>query len=178
MESQQRAPPSGDLEQFEREVRTLVMEVEREIVQEELARYVIDTEVVEVDGIKHRRVQRCAETYFGGAGELRVTRSLYSTREDGARCICPMELRAGIVEGRWTPLAAKQATWAVAHLTSLESEDLFRTLGGMRPSKSSLDRLPKLLGRRWEEERGTSRSCFSSPRPRGRRRPLRCRSMG
>lgn len=80
-------------------------------------------------------------------------RSLYSTRESGARTVCPLELRAGILEGRWTPLAAKQATWAVAHLTPQESEDLSRTLGGMRPSKSSLDRLPKLTGMRWEEER-------------------------
>jgi len=153
VESRQDARPTGDLEQFERDVRALVMEVERELVEEELARYDIDLEVIEVDGIRHRRVQRCAETYFGAAGELRVTRSLYSTREDGVRCVCPMELRAGILEGRWTPLAAKQATWAVAHMTPQEGEDLFRMVGGMSPSKSSLDRLPKLLGRRWEEER-------------------------
>jgi hypothetical protein len=25
-----------------------------------------------------------------------------------------LELRAGIIEGSWTPLAAKQATWVVA----------------------------------------------------------------
>ena len=80
-------------------------------------------------------------------------RSLYSTREDGTRTVCPLELRAGIVEGRWTPLAAKQAIWAVAHLTPQESEDLFRTMGGMQPSKSTLDRLPKLCGQRWEEGR-------------------------
>ena len=153
IEARQDARPTGDIEQFEREVRALVMEVERELVQEELALYDIDTEVIEVDGIKHRRVQRCAETYFGAAGELRITRSLYSTREDGARCVCPMELRAGILEGRWTPLAAKQATWAVAQMTPQECEDLFRMMGGMSPSKSSLDRLPKLLGQRWEEER-------------------------
>lgn len=151
--ARQDARPTGDIERFEHEVRALLMEVERELVQEELARHDIDTEVIEVDGVKHRRVQRCAETYFGAAGELRVTRSLYSTREDGARCVCPMELRAGILEGRWTPLAAKQATWAVAHMTPQECEDLFRRMGGMSPSKSSLDRLPKLLGQRWEEER-------------------------
>lgn len=153
VDARRSARVGGDIEQFEREVRALVMEVERELVQDELARYDIDTEVIEVDGISYRRVQRCAETYFGAAGELRVTRSLYSTRENGARCICPMELRAGILEGRWTPLAAKQATWTVAHMTPQEGEDLFRMLGGMSPSKSSLDWLPKLLGQRWEEER-------------------------
>ena len=57
------------------------------------------------------------------------------------------------MEGRWTPLAAKQAIWAVAHLTPQESEDLFRTMGGMKPSKSTLDRLPKRCGQVWEEGR-------------------------
>jgi hypothetical protein len=93
-----------------------------------------------------------------------------------------MELRAGIVEGRWTPLAARQAAFVVAHLTPQEGEDLFilyllkarhpafpvpgigepglhgcNALGryrmNMSPSKSSLDRLPKQLSERWEAER-------------------------
>ncbi len=61
------------------------------------------------------------------------------------RHICPLELRAGIIEGAWTPLAAKQATWVVAHLTPKEGEELFDLLGNMTPSKSTLDRLPKAL---------------------------------
>ena len=61
--------------------------------------------------------------------------------------------RAGIVEGRWTPLSAKQATWAVAHLTPKEAEEMFQVMGNMTPSKSSLDRLPKQLSSKWEEER-------------------------
>jgi len=64
-----------------------------------------------------------------------------------------LELRAGIVEGRWTPLAARQAAFVVTHLTPQEGEDLFRELGNMTPSKSSLDRLPKQLSGRWEAER-------------------------
>ena len=59
--------------------------------------------------------------------------------------MCPLELRAGIIEGAWTPLAAKQATWVVAHLTPKEGEELFDLLGNMTPSKSTLDRLPKAL---------------------------------
>jgi hypothetical protein len=33
-----------------------------------------------------------------------------------------LELGAGIVEGYWTPLAARQAAWTVAHLTPQEAE--------------------------------------------------------
>ena len=153
IQHRQAARPATDLEQLERDVRALLMDVEREVVAAELARLDVNVPVIMLDGIPHRRVFRCAQSYFGAAGEIRVERSLYSTRDEGTRTVCPMELRAGIVEGRWTPLAAKQAIWAVAHLTPQESEELFRTMGGMRPSKSSLDRLPKLCGQRWEEER-------------------------
>lgn len=143
----------NDFEAFETELHRFVSEVEREAVALELSRFDIDAPVVEINGVPHRQVLRCEETYFGAAGPIRVERSLYSTRGEGERTVCPMELRAGIVEGRWTPLSAKQATWAVAHLTPKESEEMFEVMGNMTPSKSSLDRLPKQLSRRWEEER-------------------------
>lgn len=153
IQQRQAARPTTDIEQLEREFRSLLMEVEREFVAAQLARLDVDVPAIVLDGVRYRQVLRCEQSYFGAAGEIRVMRSLYSTRDEGTRTVCPMELRAGIVEGRWTPLAAKQAIWAVAHLTPQESEELFRTMGGMTPSKSSLDRLPKLCGQRWEEER-------------------------
>jgi hypothetical protein len=64
-----------------------------------------------------------------------------------------MELNAGIIEGYWTPQAAKQASWAMAHLTPKESEELFEMLGNMMPSKRTLDRLPKALNTHWEAHR-------------------------
>jgi hypothetical protein len=145
--------PIADLEAFERELHALFAAAEREALGEEIARFDINTPVVIIDGVAHRQVLRCEETYVSSAGPVRVERSLYSTRQSGERAICPMELRCGIVEGRWSPLAARQATWVVAHLTPQEGEELFSMLGSMSPSKSSLDRLPKQLGRRWEKSR-------------------------
>ena len=142
-----------DFEKFEKDLHSMVTQVEQEAVAHELTKLDIDAPVVEIDGVPHRQVIRCEETYFGAAGPVRVMRSLYSTRAAGERAVCPMELRAGIVEGRWTPLAAKQATWVVAHLTPKEGEELFQEMGNMQPSKSSLDRLPKQLSTKWEEER-------------------------
>ena len=142
--------PVADVAQFERDLRAILMAVHSETVAEELARFDVDVPVLNVEGIPHRRVVRCEQTYLSAAGPMRIMRSLYSTREDGERAVCPMELRAGIVEGYWTPLAAQQATWVVAHLTPQEGEDLFRRLGAMEPSKSSLDRLPKRLSEQWE----------------------------
>jgi len=56
-------------------------------------------------------------------------RSSKEPRRDTSSVSCMSTLRAGIVEGRWTPLAARQAAFVVAHLTSQEGEDLFRELG-------------------------------------------------
>jgi hypothetical protein len=145
--------PVDDLEGFEKELRSMFAAAEAEAVADELSRFDIDLPAIEVGGVPHRKVLRCEQTYMTAAGEVKVTRSLYSTREDGERAICPMELRAGVIEGMWTPLAAKQGTWVVTHLTPGEGEDLFTRIGTMRPSKSSLDRLPKALSERWEKDR-------------------------
>jgi hypothetical protein len=145
--------PRSDMECFERELHEYVVEVEREELAEELARLDVDLPAVTVEGKVYRQVVRCEETYTSAAGPVRVMRSLYRRSGEGERTVCPLELRAGIVEGRWTPLAARQAAFVVAHLTPQEGEDLFRELGNMTPSKSSLDRLPKQLNERWEAER-------------------------
>jgi hypothetical protein len=145
--------PCGDMECFERELHEYVVAVEREGLAEELARLDVDLPAVTIEGEGYRQVVRCEETYTSAAGPVRVMRSLYRRLGEGERTLCPLELRAGIVEGRWTPLAARQAAFVVAHLTPQEGEDLFRELGNMSPSKSSLDRLPKQLSERWEAER-------------------------
>jgi len=41
----------------------------------------------------------------------------------------------------------------MAHLTPREGATLFAELGGMQPSASTLDRLPKTLSARWEANR-------------------------
>jgi len=86
-----------DLESFERELHAMFMAAEREVLGEEIGRLDIDVPVIEVEGIVYRKVIRCEETYFSAAGPIRVERSLYSTRQDGERAICPLELRAGMV---------------------------------------------------------------------------------
>lgn len=144
----ERAP---DLETFEQQLHELFSAAEREAMGEELSKHDLNVPEVFVDGRRYRQVMRCEETYFASSGPVRVLRSLY--REGNERTICPLELRCGMVEGRWTPQAAKQAAWSVAHMTPQEAEHMFAMLGGMKPSKSSLDRLPKQLSARWEENR-------------------------
>jgi hypothetical protein len=144
--------PVADFERFEQDLHRLFVAAEREALGHELSRFDLDVPQVEVAGERYDRVLRCETTYNSAAGPLRVERSLYR-HPSGGRAICPLELRAGIIEGYWTALAAKQATWAVAHLTPQESEELFELLGNMTPSKSTLDRLPKALSVHWEAKR-------------------------
>lgn len=157
--------PVEDMEKFEQEMHALFVAAECEALGVELERLDINRAEIEVGGVLHRQVERCGETYFSAAGPVRALRSLYSTRAPGERAICPMELRAGIIEGRWTPLAAKQAVWVVAHLTPGEGEQMFKRLGNMTPSKSSLDRLPKQISRQWEAQREEFEAALRSQEP-------------
>ena len=144
--------PVEDLDAFEQELHRLFVAAEREALGQELSRFDLDVPTIEVAGERYHRVLRCATTYTSAVGPVRVERSLYR-RPHGEHALCPLELRAGIIEGSWTPLAAKQATWVVAHLTPKEGAELFDLLGNMTPSKSTLDRLPKALSVHWEAQR-------------------------
>lgn len=142
-----------DFECFEHELHEQIMAIERELLTEELARYDVEAEQIAVGGTTYRQALISSETYLSAAGPLTIERHLYRPPGRGSKSICPLELRAGILRGYWTPRAARQAAFAVAHLTSGDSEALFAELGGMRPSRPSLDRLPKELSTHWEVHR-------------------------
>jgi hypothetical protein len=144
--------PVEDFAQCEQELPRLFVMAEREALGHELARFDLDVPQVAVEGERYDRVVRCETTYNSAAGPVRVERSLYRSPR-GGRAIGPLELRAGMIEGYWTPLAAQQASWAVAPLTPKESEELCELIGNRRPSKSTLDRLPKALSVHWEAQR-------------------------
>ena len=139
---------------FERELHERMMEAERDIVALEMAKLDVDAPAILIDGKVHRRVLRQSQTYETSAGEVVIERTLYKDRtdEDG-RCVSPMELVLGVVGDFWTPRAAQQALWVVTQMTPKKSAELFKRVGNMTPSKSSLDRLPKLISERWEEDR-------------------------
>jgi hypothetical protein len=145
------SPP--DFERFEHELHERIMALECELLSAELARYDVEAEQIEVGGVTYRQALTASETYMSAAGPLKIERHLYRPAGRGSRSICPLELRAGIIRGYWTPRAARQAAFAMAHLTPGDSEALFAELGGMRPSRPSLDRLPKELSAHWEVQR-------------------------
>ena len=140
-----------DFECVERELHERFVAPEREVLGELLERPDVDVASVEIGDRRLHRVLNSTESYTTAVGAVKVSRTLYRSARE--RAVVPMELRAGIVEGHWTPLAARQASCVVAQMTPNEGEALLRELGNMAPSKSSLDRLPKGLSARWEANR-------------------------
>jgi len=142
-----------DLERFEEELHAQMMALERELIGEELARYDVTVEEIEVEGVVYRRALASSETYLSAAGPVAVVRHLYRPAGRGSKSICPFEWRAGIVRGLFTPRAARQGVFVVAHVTPREAAGIFAEIGNMCPSRSTLDRLPKELSARWERHR-------------------------
>jgi len=147
------AGDTPDFERFEHELHEQIQAIECEFLAEELARYDVTAAEIEVERVTYRPTLTSPETYLSAAGPVQVTRNLYRPAGRSSKSICPLELRAGIIGGHFTPRAARQAAFVTAHLTPGESEALFDELEGMRPSRSSLDRLPKTLSRHWESQR-------------------------
>jgi hypothetical protein len=139
---------------FEKALHERLLEAEREIVADVMAASDVDADAIEVEGRVLRRVLRSSQTYMTACGEVEVERWLYKDRADPtAHALAALDLRLGIVEGFWTTRAAEHASWVVTQMTPKKAEDLFARVGNMEPSKSSLDRLPKAMGERWEQQR-------------------------
>jgi hypothetical protein len=142
-----------EFEQFECALHEHIMNLERECIAEELARYDVTAERIEVGGVSYQPVLRAAETYLSAAGPVRVERHLYRPAGRNAKSLCPLEGRVGIINGYWTPQAARQGAFVMAHLPASAAEALFQELGAMQPSRSTLDRLPRTLSVHWEAHR-------------------------
>src|SRR5215217_1301757 len=87
----------------------------------DLARYDVDANAVMVDGQEWRKcLEQQPKTYLSASGPITVARNLYRPA-DGGKCLCPLELRAGIIGGLDTPVLARQVTSLMGPLTSDET---------------------------------------------------------
>lgn len=146
--------PDGDFQAYESDVRERVMAVERESMALGLKALDVTVRELDIDGRRfHLNPEPSTKTYTCRAGDFSVERHLYGPAEGQGRSLCPLELRAGIVEGTWTPAAAEIMAHGVTVMTPYEAEGLLAKFGGFTPSRSSLDRLPKSLSKVWESNR-------------------------
>ncbi len=131
-----------------------VLDFGRHVMAKALSHYDVQSDMIGVGEQSYRKKHCSPKTYQTMFGPIDLERHVYVNRKkDGdGKSLCPLELQAGMIESYWTPNSAKNAAWALGHLTPQETEDLFLQLGGMNPSKSSLDRLPKALNAHWEPQ--------------------------
>ena len=139
-------------EEHEEIIVRLTQELGRSALCEMLTHYDTDEPMICINEQTYRRKHKAPKTYQSAFGSVSVERHVYVNRKKGGdgKSICPLELQVGVIEHYWTPIAAKNAAWALAHLTPQEVEELLLQFGKMDPSRSSLDRLPKTLLKKWE----------------------------
>ena len=94
--------PVEALDAFEQELHRLFVAAEREALGQALASFDLDVPAVEVAGERSHHVLRCETTSTSTVGPVWVARSLYR-HPQGRPALCPLERRAGIIEGSWTP---------------------------------------------------------------------------
>ena len=146
-------PAAAEFVHLERRLHELVQAVECALLASQAARYDAVAPEVVVQGQRYRRVLRSPQTYQSLAGPLHLERHLYRPEEGAGKTICPLELRLGLLAGLWTPGAAEAASLAVSEMPPEEAAALLPKVGGMQPSRASLERLPKLIGAEWETSR-------------------------
>lgn len=143
----------ASFEDLELQTLEILRKVGREIVREELEKRNPDTKVTQFGGQLVRLALTSEKEYLSLFGTVQVRRSLYRTPGRNAATICPLEIAAGMVDAFWLPGAARLGAVAMADLSAHDAHRLFREIGLMCPSASSLGRLPTALSHLWEEHR-------------------------
>src|SRR5262249_30415737 len=106
--------PVANLDAFAQELPRLFVAAARDALGHARSHCALEVPVLEVAGERPQRVLRGATTSQSAGGPVRVARRR-SRPSPGAQTVGPLALRAGIVAGSGTPLAAPHATWVVAH---------------------------------------------------------------
>ena len=149
----------ADVEAVEAELVSMFAEAGRAVMTVVLERLDPVGDDVVIDGRRYWRAVDGRRQYMSLFGRISVERGLFRSERNGPT-LCPVELRACVVESFWTPRAAKLAALSASDMTPYRAEGFFVELGMMKPSRSSLDRLPKSLNRIWETNRERNEACL------------------
>jgi hypothetical protein len=143
---------SWDAVALEERVQEIVHELGRELMAEVFKRADTATSEVHIDGALWGNQQRCPAPYVTMFGEIRIERSTYQ-RQGRGRVAVPMELRLGIVEGRYTPKVSRIMSRGVGLMPAEDAEGFLSEVGVAKVSVSTLHRIPRNMAARYEEHR-------------------------
>lgn len=141
-----------DLIAAEEEIRALLDARGREMMARVMKQADTKAPDVAIDGQPwgNRRVHQ--STYHTCFGEVVLERSVYQQAGRG-RVAVPLDLRLGIVEGRYTPKMARILTRGIAVMTEEEAAEFLDEVGTAKASSSTFSRIPRAIAARYETRR-------------------------
>lgn len=146
------SPDDLDCRALERALRERLEAVGCEVMREVLERADTKAPRITVNGKEWGNRRESKGTYVTTFGQIALPRSIYSQAGGGPVAVA-LDLRLGIHEGRYTPQMARVLTRAVALMPDEDSEGFLAELGTAMVSKSTLHRVPRVIGARYESRR-------------------------
>jgi len=128
----------------ERHVQDIVNELGRALMREVFETADTAAPEVVVSGERWGNRRATNGTYETTFGEVSLLRATYQ-RSGRGRVVVPLDLRLGMVEGRYTPLVARIGNRALASMPTDEGEALLKEIGVCALSRSTLHRLPQAI---------------------------------
>ena len=125
---------------IEKEAQEVTHAVGRALMVDVFKRCDTNAPTVGINGEQwgNRRASKASyQTIFG---EVEVERGIYQ-RSGRGRVAVPLELRMGIMEGRYTPMAAKLMGHAVGVMTASDAAGFLHEAGVLRVSSSTIHRV-------------------------------------
>jgi len=141
-----------DLLAMERGVQEVTNRIGLQLMREVLEKADTTAPEVVIDGAVWGNRRELAGTYVTMFGEVTLKRSVYQ-RSGRGRVAVPLELRLGIIEGRYTPRMARVLTRAVALMPESDGEQFLAEVGVAMVSVSTLHRVPRAIAARYERRR-------------------------
>jgi hypothetical protein len=146
------APEDVDCQVLEYKLRERLEAVGCEVMREVLERADTKAPRVTINGKEWGNRRESKGTYVTMFGEVVVPRSIYSQPGGGPVAVA-LDLRLGIHEGRYTPQMARVLDHATALMPDADAEGFLARLGTAMVSKSTLHRVPRAIGARYETRR-------------------------
>lgn len=141
-----------DLDRLEGVVQDKLNAIGRALMAEVLEHADTKSPEVTINGKRWGARRQTPCTYYFKFGEVKVARSVYS-QPGGGPVACPLELRLGMVEGRYSPHVARLVCRIAGVMTAEEGATILKDAGIATLSSSTLKRVPKSVAARCEARR-------------------------
>ena len=142
----------GDVGAFEREVQGRLDSMGAVLVGELLKSLDLECPVVTEEGVLYKCVTSGPKTFLTLFGPVEVEHHRYRPSGRNSPSVSLIEERAGIVNGYFTPEAARMALLLLADSTVRDASRICGEIG-MAVSATSLQRLLIEISSKWEEDR-------------------------